>query len=139
MLYTRWKRYRSMSTRGKWIKPMSKTLKVLKEKYEGKSFSVIIGNRVNGGGGGGGLLKHSCIVCGRRCSLRTSSPIGGSREKSRENSTRKETRGTARSRVLLRLASHAINGKLASRLGKVAIYWKYLEERTGERLLRNYN
>ena len=52
---------------------------------------------------------------------------------------RKETRGTARSRVLLRLASHAINGKLASRLGKVAIYWKYLEERTGERLLRNYN
>ena len=56
-----------------------------------------------------------------------------------ENSTRKETRGTARSRVLLRLASHAINGKLASRLGKVAIYWKYLEERTGERLLRNYN
>ena len=42
-----------MSTRGKWIKPMSKTLKVLKEKYEGKSFSVIIGNRVNGGGGGG--------------------------------------------------------------------------------------
>ena len=64
-----------MSTRGKWIKPMSKTLKVLKEKYEGKSFSVIIGNRVNGGGGGG-LLKHSCIVCGRKCSLRTSSPIG---------------------------------------------------------------
>ena len=74
MLYKRWKRYRSMSTRGKWIKPMSKTLKVLKEKYEGKSFSVIIGNRVNGGGG---VLKHSCIVCGRRCSLRTSSPIGG--------------------------------------------------------------
>ena len=54
MLYTRWKSYRSMSTRGKWIKPMRKTLKVLKEKYEGKSFSVIIGNRVNGGGGGGG-------------------------------------------------------------------------------------
>ena len=50
-----------MSTRGKWIKLMSKTLKVLKEKYEGKSFCVIIGNRVNGGGGG--LLKHSCIVC----------------------------------------------------------------------------
>ena len=42
MLYTRW------STRGKWIKLMSKMLKVLKEKYEGKSFSVIIGNRVNG-------------------------------------------------------------------------------------------
>lgn len=40
-----------MSTRGKWIKLMSKTLKVLKEKYEGKSFSVIIGNRVKGGGG----------------------------------------------------------------------------------------
>ena len=28
-------------------------MKVLKEKYEGKSFSVIIGNRVKGGGGGG--------------------------------------------------------------------------------------
>ena len=43
-----------MSTRGKWIKLMSKTLKVLKEKYEGKSFSVIIGNWIKGGGGGGG-------------------------------------------------------------------------------------
>ena len=43
-----------MSTRGKWIKLMSKTLKFLKEKYEGKSFSVILGNRVNGGAGGGG-------------------------------------------------------------------------------------
>ena len=42
-----------MSTRGKWIKLMSETLKALKEKYEGKSFSVIISNSVNGGGGGG--------------------------------------------------------------------------------------
>ena len=50
-----------MSTRRKWIKPMSKTLKVLKEKYEGKSFSVIIGNRVNGGGGGGAETQRYCL------------------------------------------------------------------------------
>ena len=87
-----------MSTRGKWIKPMSKTLKVLKEKYEGKSFSVIIGNRVNGGGGGEGLLKHSCIVCGRRWSLRTSSPIGGA-AKSHARTARERRREAPLARV----------------------------------------
>ena len=50
-----------MSTRGKWIKLMSKTLKALKEKYEGKSFSVIIGNRVNGGGGGVAETQLYCL------------------------------------------------------------------------------
>ena len=54
-------------------------------------------------------------------SLRASSPFGGSREKSRESSTRKrrecEGRWTkAHSRVHSRLTSHTINGELASRL-----------------------
>ena len=110
MLCTRWKRYRSMSTRGKWIKLMSKMLKVLKEKYEGKSFSVIIGNRVNGGG----LLKHSCIICGRRCNPRASSPIGGAARSHARAAREKRHEGTVHSRVLSRLALHAINGKLAT-------------------------
>ena len=118
---------------------MSKMLKVLKEKYEGKWFSVIIGNRVNGGGGGRGLLKHSCIVCGRRCSPRASSPIGGAARSHARTAREKRREGTVHSQVLSRPASHAINGKLASRLEKVAIYWKHLEERTGEWLLRDYN
>ena len=105
-------------------------MKVLKEKYEGKSFSVIIGNRVKGGGGG--LLKHSGIVCGRRCSPRASSPIGGAARSHARAAGEKRHEGTVHSRVLSRLASHAINGKLASSLEKVAIYWKHLEERTGE-------
>ena len=71
--------------------------------------------------------------CQLQSSLRTSSPFGGSHEKSRENSTRKETgvRGARKereillssapyglathSRVLSWLASVTISGELASR------------------------
>ena len=45
VVYTLETGYRSMRTRGKWIKLISKTLKALKEKYEGKSSSIIIGSK----------------------------------------------------------------------------------------------
>ena len=113
------------------------TLRALKEKYESKSFSIIIGNRRVLQTAG--LVKHSCIVCGRRCSPRASSPIRGTARSHARTARERRREGTVHPWVLSRLASHAINGKLASRLEKVAIYWKHLEERTGEWLLRDYN
>ena len=92
MLYTRWKRYRSMSTRGKWIKLMSKPVKVLKEKYEGKSFSVIIGNRVKGGGGGGGCWNTAVLSVGEGVAREQALQLGEPREVTREQHAKRDTR-----------------------------------------------
>ena len=90
------------------------TLRALKEKYEGKSFSIIIGNRRVLQKAG--LVKHSCIVCERRCSQRASSPFGGAARSHARAAHERRRKDSVRSRVLWRLAWHAINGELASRL-----------------------
>ena len=85
---------------------------------------------------GEGVTREQALQLGEP---RASSPNGGAARSHARAAREKRREGTVHSQVLSRLASYAINGKLASRLEKVAIYWKHLEERTGEWLLRDYN
>ena len=69
---------------------MSKTLKVLKEKYEGKSFSVIIGNWIKGGGGG--CWNTAVLSVGEGVAREQALQLGEPREVTREQHAKRDTR-----------------------------------------------